>query len=228
MRVWDVGEELFPHADRWASLKTRCILRLENSGPEGCCDFPETLATADDIATLEATMVDVRGDECRDQDTTPFADAGAAGGNSARVSSGLPSKPASTKKAEEGCGEAWKRAQSTLAVIRPELFRQAGALPVWRLGRVTAVIDLSREATTTLRPAANTQRPLVEVRGWSPQRRTQASPRRLDDTLEHAFPTLCLLVSVGVPDFRDPIRCPRRMYNKHCREASMAGCLLIS
>lgn len=165
MRVWDVGEELFPHADRWASLRTRSILRLESGGPDCCCG----LATADDIAALEATIVGVRGDDCRDQDTTPVVDAGAAGGNSARISSGLPSKPASTKQAEKGRSEAWKRTQSTLAMIRPELLRQAGAFPEWRLGRVTAVVDLSRETTTTLKPAAHTQRQLVEVRGWSPK-----------------------------------------------------------
>lgn len=168
VRVWDVGEELFPHADRWASLKTRCILRLENGGLDGCCDVPEALATADDIATLEATMVGVRSDDCRDRDTIPLASVGAraTSGNSARISSGLPSKSAPTKQADEGGRETWKRAQSALAVIRAEVFRQAGALPGWRLGRVTAVVDLSRETTATLKSTTNDQRPLIEVRGW--------------------------------------------------------------
>lgn len=156
VRVWDVGEDLMPHADEWTRIKNRALYPAST----------EVDATGDDpkrttgITDLENTVV---GDEA-EHDTI----AGRGGKNSEGkppeageyLAAAVPDPAASTEKVH-----------TALHAMRPELLRQAGACAVWRTGRVTAVLDRAGcSGRRRFPPGApdvtkrGQQQPMVEVR----------------------------------------------------------------
>lgn len=164
MRVWDIGEEVVPHADEWARVKTRCLF-VSRSSSNGSSDRLEKKAAAQDgspcqnqgapsmspdVTALENALI--RGHDDGEDD-----DSNNNGNNSTTDNNGKSYHTAASAAAavsENSAAAAKESARCALRSLRPEILRQAGARPAWRTGRVTAVLDRSETAGPRCHPAA--------------------------------------------------------------------------
>lgn len=178
VRVWDVGEEVLPHADEWTRVKRECFLGSSSgsSSNQGMSKQKATEATAirqkqlfssvsPDIVALENTLVLGQGDAGDDRnsrshgssdDTGLGASSNGVAASSARrrPNQAAPATDASVVAATAAAAAAASKenARGALRSLRPEILRQAGVHPEWRTGRVTAVLD--RSVCSLDRPAA--------------------------------------------------------------------------
>lgn len=168
VRVWDVGERVVPHADEWTRLKRQFLLpsgnsnKLERPGVQdgNSHQHQDRPSAAPDIASLENALVHRKDDgdaklsvprEQNDQ----FA--------SAEHATNTPMEEVVASK---------EKARSALRSLRPEILRQADVRPTWRVGRVTAVIDLTGTVNPLTRhhrwaTTAKKSEPLIEVKDRS-------------------------------------------------------------
>lgn len=153
VRVWDIGVELMPHVDEWVRFKWHVLRDRCPTALEGCCNVydDKELAT---IAALENTVIGIEGDHRVRTPAAPLE------------------KEASVPSANRGKSAAlqFERVRRAVRVLRPELIRQSGALPSWRIGHVTAVLGegapmATRATTWAAASTRNTERhSLIEVR----------------------------------------------------------------
>ncbi len=169
MRVWDVGEEIVPHADEWTWVKWGCLRGGSDDGLKDETGRETTLdedypSASSDIVALENAIV--RGQEANDRSNTTHNNSNNNNNNN---------NTSSAKNTSAMAAASQERARRALRALRPEILRQAGVCPAWRTGRVTAVLDRSGTAdplnhrAVAMGPAPRraknaTADPLIEVR----------------------------------------------------------------
>jgi len=154
VRVWDVGEEVVPHADEWTRIKRGCLRGSSNDGLEneiGRENAPDENSpfVPPDIVALENAIV--HGQEEGDNNSN---------------------NTSSAKNVTAMAAASQERARRALRSLRPEILRQAGVRPSWRTGRLTAVLDRlgmtdalnHRTVATSSRAEIARTDPLIEVR----------------------------------------------------------------
>lgn len=147
VRVWDVGQEIMPHAEQWTRVKTRLLYCLPGTAAgrnHGDVDSPSITALENDVIGEENSSNNI-----------------AAPGQ----------KPLTAVATDVGAAATMENVRRTLRLLRPELFRQVGARTVWRTGCVTALVDrggtthnLPAAATTAVGAKKSAYQPLIEVR----------------------------------------------------------------
>ena len=187
VRVWDVGEEILPHADEWTRVKRELFLgSSSSSGGERRADQKAARDKAirlNDglspvplgVVTLENALVRGQGDEDDGRRINPNDGSSRSSPPSTKgngVASAAQAEPNQGASADETSAvaavvEASKEnARSALRSLRPEILRQARVRPAWRTGRVTAVLD---------RSACSLNHPAVAM-GPAPGRGQKAKP----------------------------------------------------
>lgn len=122
MRVWDVGQQLLPHADAWARAKSRFLCDQKASRAHGGGDVATDFC---DTSTLENVLIGCdNGDDTNDSVRARKKDSQKSAG----------AKTDTTVVSMEN-------ARNAVRSLRPEILRQAGARAMWRTGRVTAVLE---------------------------------------------------------------------------------------
>lgn len=190
VRVWDVGEEILPHADEWARVKRECFLGSSNERrPEQTVaqekDIPQNQdfsSDAPDVAALENVLVlgqddedDGRNNRNYDSSSNSPATSNSGVAFAGRRESNQAASAAKTSAVAAMVAASKENARCALRSLRPEIIRQAGVRPAWRTGRVTAVLD--RSACSLKHPAAAMGTtpgrgkkakpdPLIEVQQW--------------------------------------------------------------
>lgn len=157
-----------PHADEWTRVKRQLLfpgssshIKKERESDQGGSHRQpqDHYSAAADIATLENTLVHRQDD----------------GVAVPSVSKTHPDKTASAERFPETPAErivaSQENARSALRSLRPEILRQAGARPTWRIGRVTAVLDRTGAADSFNRHQRGARavkksmaEPLIEVK----------------------------------------------------------------
>lgn len=193
VRVWDVGEEILPHADEWTRVKREFFLGSSNERrPEQKAAQDKAIihphqgfsSVSPDVVALENALVlgqDDEGDDRnnRNHDSGRNKSPGASGNGAASAAQreenhGAPAEKTPAVAAMVAASK--ENARCALRSLRPEILRQAGARPGWRTGRVTAVLDRSacslNHPAGAMGPALGRGQkakpdPLIEVqRGW--------------------------------------------------------------
>lgn len=187
VRVWDVAEEVLPHADEWARVKKECFLGgsneriLEQKAALEKAFRPNqgsSSVSADIVALENALMVgqDDEDDDPNDRNHYSSTSPGTKNSVAASATGRIPQQTASATRSSAAATAVTvskENARCTLRSLRPEILRQAGARPVWRTGRVTAVLDRSvcplnhasaAMGSTPLRGKKSKSDPLIEVR----------------------------------------------------------------
>lgn len=132
VRMWDVGQQLLPHAHEWRRTKRRLLSSQQNEAQGAGDDNVDSELR--NISTLENALV--RHDNGENNNPTARHDDGDNINSQARKKS---SQPAGAENIDTVVfSENVRRAVRSL---RPEIIRQAGARAVWRTGRVTAVLE---------------------------------------------------------------------------------------
>lgn len=126
VRVWDVGEDLMPHADEWARLKNRALYpaSAEVDANEGDPKHTTGITELENTVVGDGAEHNTSSERGRKNSGRKQPEAGED------LAAAVPDPAASTEKAH-----------NALRAMRSEFFRQAGACGVWRTGRVTAVLD---------------------------------------------------------------------------------------
>ena len=144
-RVWDVGEDFVPHADEWTMIKHSVI--NHSGGDATQCDRYDGAAN---ISALEkAVITSGRGESTLSPVEAEY-------------------RPAVNKSTAEEASNG--QLLNVIRSLRPELLRQARARLMWRIARVTAVLDRTRlglklaPAPGAIRTGSLGHHPLIEVR----------------------------------------------------------------
>lgn len=134
VRVWNVGEEVLPHADEWVNIKAHFVL---TSDPDADNLISAQNTASVDITALETAVVGANTtDGDNSSNATTSSTAGKAGDRDRQA--GVWKDRETTKKEEPATQE---RAFRAVVKLRPELLRQAGARPEWRTGCIAGVMD---------------------------------------------------------------------------------------
>lgn len=155
--MWDIGEEILPHADEWTRVKRECFFGSSSNGrsleqkavqDQAISQDQGVSSVSPSVVALENALVLRHGDEDNDHDNrnhdssnSPNTNNGAASAARREPNKAAPAIKTSTVSATVAASE--ENARCAIRLLRPEILRQAGVRPAWRTGRVTAVLDRS-------------------------------------------------------------------------------------
>eukprot|EP00752_Nemacystus_decipiens_P008770 g7826.t1 len=222
VRVWDVGEEILPHADEWTRVKRECFLGSSNergleqniTQEKAFRPYQDQSSVSEEITALENALVlgqDVEDDDRSNSRSNQGAHSDGVASGPQRESNGttLPPRSSAVAATEAASKE---KARCALRSLRQEIFRQAGVHPAWRTGRVTAVLD--RSTCSLNHPVAAT--------GSAPGRGQRAKP---DPLIEVTYEDGAMELGVNLRHLRRPEEACRQL-DKNCGVGGgMESCL---